>query len=293
MKILSFGSINIDHVYTIDHFVRPGETIKCDSYQIHCGGKGCNQSIALAHAGATVYHAGKIGIDGDWLIHRMEAHGVDTSLIEKTEDHTGHAIIQVNRQGENEIIIYGGANQSMTKAYITKALRHFAKGDYLLLQNEINNIADIITQGAKAGLNVVLNPAPMDRSVLDCPLELVRCFIVNEIEGQELTGKTAPDDILSDMGKKFPKAMIVLTLGKNGVLFKNGYEKIKVPAQPVDAVDTTAAGDTFIGFFLADMMNNVDAETALTNACKAAALCATKPGAVDAIPKRSAVESMK
>ena len=290
MKILSFGSINIDHVYTVDHFVRPGETISCNSYQKNCGGKGCNQSIALAYAGAEVYHAGKIGVDGDWIKTRMDQCGVDTSLIEKNEGHSGHAIIQVNHQGENSIIIHGGANQSVTKDYITKVLDNFTEGDYLLLQNEINNVSEIMAQGAKNGLNIVFNPSPIDKTVLGYPLELVRYFILNEIEGQELTGEKEAEKIISVMGKQFPGAIIILTLGPKGVLFKNGQEKIRIPAQQVVPVDTTAAGDTFVGFFLAEIMNTIDAKTALTTACKAAALCVTKPGAADSIPRRSEVE---
>jgi len=290
MTILSFGSLNIDHVYAVKHFVRPGETLSCDNYQKHCGGKGCNQSIALAYAGAKVYHAGKIGMDGDWLKTRMDQCGVDTSLIEKDEGHSGHAIIQVNRQGENSIIIHGGANRSITKDYVSKVLENFTEADYLLLQNEINNVSEIMVQGAKKGLTIVFNPSPMGRKVLEYPLELVSCFILNEIEGRDLTGQKEAEKIISAMEIQFPGAAIVLTLGSKGVLFKSAQEKISVSAQKVVPVDTTAAGDTFVGFFLADIMNTIDVKTALTTACKAAALCVTKPGAVDSIPRRSEVE---
>jgi len=266
MRVLNFGSLNIDHVYQIKHFVRPGETLSSENYQRFSGGKGGNQSIALAHAGADVSHAGNIGKDGLWLKNVLKRHGVDTSLIEVVEEPSGHAIIQVNQEGENSIILYGGANQKVTGEYIENALSQFDSGDYLLLQNEINAVDEIIDRAAKEGLKIFFNPAPMRHDVSEYPLELVDCFILNEIEGGELTGEQEPEKILSAMTDRFPEAKTVLTLGAEGVLLGSIEKKIYVRAAKVTPVDTTAAGDTFIGFFLASVMNGRELEYALETA---------------------------
>lgn len=295
MKILTFGSLNIDHVYRVGHFVRPGETLSSDSYEQFCGGKGFNQSIALANAGADVFHAGMVGNDGTWLRARLDKSGVDASLVEKTDSSTGHAIIQVNPEGENCIIIHGGANQCITEDYINRILGNFSPGDFILLQNEVNDIPEIIHRSTKLDLKIVFNPAPMHADVLTYPLDLVNCFILNEIEGKELSGKDEPEEILLSMIDKYPKAETVLTLGEKGVLFGNSERKLAVPAirvKPADIVDTTAAGDTFIGYFLEGYANNQKMEIALRTACRAASICITRPGAADSIPKREEVESM-
>jgi len=291
MKILNFGSLNIDHVYNVPHFVRPGETLSCELYSRFCGGKGLNQSIALARAGAEVAHAGCIGADGLFLKTILEQNGVDTSLIESVDGPGGHALIQVTPDGSNSIIIYGGANKTITAAYIEQVMGSFASGDYLLVQNEINAVPEIIRQGAEQGMKIVFNPAPMGPEVLDYPLELVDFFIVNEIEGEELTGARESGRILNGMIDTYPQAVSVLTLGKQGAMLGRGDERITVPAVPVRAVDTTGAGDTFIGFFLAAIILGHDMEHALQTACRAAAVCVTRAGAADSIPAMAEVLS--
>jgi ribokinase len=289
MNILNFGSLNIDHVYSVDHLVRPGETLGSTRYRVFMGGKGSNQSIALAYAGAQVFHAGKLGRDGVWLKDRLQQSGVNTTLVDITDGPSGHAIIQVNKEGENAIILFGGANRAITPADAVKALSHFIKGDYLLLQNEISATPEILREAARIGLRIFFNPAPMHRDVLDYPLDLVSGFIVNEIEGGELTGETAPARILAAMQRRFPDAMTVLTLGADGVMCTQAGKTVRVPAVPVKAVDTTAAGDTFIGYFLAELLRGSALKAALALACKAAAICVTRPGAADSIPKREEV----
>jgi ribokinase len=295
MKILTFGSLNIDHVYRVGHFVCPGETLSSESYEQFCGGKGFNQSIALANAGADVFHAGMVGNDGTWLRARLDKSGVDASLVGKTDKPTGHAIIQVNADGEYCIIIHGGANQCITEDYIDRVLSNFSPGDFILLQNEVNGIPEIIRRSAKLDLKIIFNPAPMDADVLTYPLDLVNCFILNEIEGKALSGKDEPEEILLSMIDKYPKAETVLTLGEKGVLFGNSERRLAVPAirvKPADIIDTTAAGDTFIGYFLEGYINNQEIETALRTACRSASICITRSGAADAIPKREEVEGM-
>ena len=279
--IVNFGSLNVDYVYQVDHFVRPGETLAAAAFNVFAGGKGANQSVALARAGASVMHAGRLGRRDTWLRDKLAAAGVDPRLIELVDGPSGHAIIQVNRQGENSIVLFGGANQTVTPAQIRKVMARARRGDVLLLQNEINDIAEIMRQGAAAGLLIALNPAPMSAAVKEYPLDLVDTLIVNEIEAEQLLGGNG--------ARLKPGAELVLTLGARGARYEAGGRRLAVPAEPVHAVDTTAAGDTFIGYFLAARAAGADPEAALRLACRAAAVCVTRPGAMDSIPLRAEV----
>jgi len=289
MRILNFGSLNIDYVYTVHHFARPGETLSCEDYQTFAGGKGNNQSIALARAGAEVFHAGKLCDKDIWLKELLESSGVNTKFIELAESSSGHAIIQVNRKGQNSIVIFGGANRQISDEHIDKAIEEFGKGDHILVQNEINAIPKIIQRAHKKDMTIVFNPAPMGPEVMDYPLELVNIFIVNEIEGQELTDCEDPHKILDRMIEKYPDAATVLTLGEEGVIYNDSVIRIEVPAEKVTPVDTTAAGDCFIGYFLAGITSGGDIESSLKQACKAAAICVTRAGAVDSIPLKNEI----
>jgi len=286
MKVINFGSINIDHVYGVDHFVRPGETLESTSYSIFAGGKGANQSIALARAGAAVMHAGKIGAEGSWLKDELRSCGVGVSLVETVEAPTGHAVIQVNREGENAIIISGGANRTFSDADIKKVLKHAEAGNILLLQNEINAVEKVLQMGKGRGLTVVFNPAPMNSAVKNYPLELVDIFIVNEVEGEALTGEKEAEAILDAMLKRYPGSRTVLTLGREGVFYSDGAQRIRVPALQVETVDSTGAGDTFTGYFLAELLHGGSVQTCLEMGVKASAICVTRKGAAVSIPKR-------
>jgi len=151
MRILNFGSLNIDHVYSVDHFVRPGETLGTAVYQVFPGGKGANQSTAAAYAGAQVAHAGKLGTDGAWYRDRLKECGVDVTFTEVVEGASGHAIIQVNKAGENAILLFGGANQQVTEADAERVIATFGHGDFLLMQNEISATAAITYFNSRDG----------------------------------------------------------------------------------------------------------------------------------------------
>lgn len=291
MRILNFGSANIDHVYRVDHFVRPGETMSSQAYQVFAGGKGFNQSVALARAGAPVCHAGKIGADGLWLKNRLSEMGVDTTCLEVVDGPTGHAIIQVNPAGENAIVLHGGANQRIVTADIGRILSSFASGDYLLVQNEVSGVPEMIRQAAARGLKVVFNPAPLSGDVRSYPLDLVNIFILNEVEAEGLTEETVPEKIAGAMRKAFPKAATILTLGAKGACYVDSRVRLDQTALRVVPVDTTAAGDTFIGFFLAELIRSGDTKRGLALGCRAAAICVTRPGASDSIPWRSELEN--
>jgi len=292
VKILNIGSINIDHVYEVEHFVRPGETLSGSSYRLFAGGKGFNQSVALARAGATAYHAGRVGAHAEWLLERLQRDGVDTTLVTVGEEPTGHAIIQVAPSGENAIVLYGGANQCMSEADIDAALSAFSAGDYLLLQNETSNVPYAMRKAHDRGIKIAFNPAPMAADVQAYPLELVDLFILNETEAESLTGTAEPEDACRNMRATFPTAATVLTLGAKGAMYSDAETTDSQPSRLVDAVDTTAAGDTFIGYFLAELMESGDPRAALTRGCHAASICVMRPGAADSIPGQDSVNDL-
>lgn len=289
MKVINIGSLNIDHVYQVPHFVRPGETLKCFSYKRFCGGKGCNQSVALGRAGANVWHAGMIGKDGVWLKEYLALAGVNVSLIKEIEEPTGHAVIQVNQAGENSIVIHGGANQCLTHEFVVEVLQYVEPGDFLLLQNEVNLLPDIICEAKRRKLTIAFNPAPFTESVLQFPLEYVSYFFVNRLEAEGLLGTKNVQEICKSFPAKFPHAKLILTLGADGAIFVSRETQIRVQAEKVNAVDTTGAGDTFIGYFMAQVVRNSPPEQCLKVACHAAGICVTRHGAADSIPTISEV----
>jgi len=286
-RVINFGSLNTDHVYAVKELPKPGETVTCGNYQRFAGGKGLNQSIALAHGGAHVFHAGKICVADIWLKSLLEAHAVDTRYVATTECPGGHAIICVNDAGENSIVIFGGANQTVTEANVRGILAEFGSGDYLLVQNEVSCVPDIIRVAQERGLKIVFNPAPMEPQVATYPLDLVDVLIVNESEGQALSGEQEPRDIAEALYQNHPTSCVIVTMGESGAALRDveGYLHQRSPR--VQAVDTTAAGDTFIGFFLAELIQTQDAAAALECACCAAAVCVTRRGAAPSIPRRN------
>ncbi|PCJ56495.1 MAG: ribokinase [Planctomycetota bacterium] len=289
MKVLNFGSLNIDHVYQVDHFVRPGETILSKEYQLFFGGKGFNQSVALARAGANVYHAGKVGDDGKSLLKECEKLHIKTDFIEVDSTPSGHAIIQVDPSGENCILLYGGANQSIDSVYIDKILENFSEGDYLLIQNEISSTDYLITQAHKKGLKIVFNPAPMNEKVFAYPLELIDLFILNETEAFELSNEINVEQAIWNLKQKYSRAEIIITQGGKGVSFLQNNELKRVKALTVEVIDTTAAGDTFVGYFLSSLIKNESLEEAITLGNKAASLAVQKSGASGSIPEISEI----
>jgi ribokinase len=290
-RALTFGSVNIDHVYGVPHFVRPGETLSSLSYRRFAGGKGFNQSVALARAGAAVSHAGCIGADGAWLRDLLAEEKVEVTHLRTVASATGHAIIQVVPEGQNSIVLHGGANQALTSDHIAAALAGFGPGDALLLQNETNALPALLRAGRERGLTVCFNPAPVSPEVRDYPLDAVDLFILNEIEAEQLSGEADPGRQLQAMRRRHPAAAVVLTLGPQGACADDGAGVVQAPAPRVRAVDTTAAGDCFIGYFLAERLRGAPLEQALATACAAAAISVTRPGAAASIPRRDEVEA--
>jgi ribokinase len=280
-------------VFRVPHFVRPGETLLSDRVTQHAGGKGANQSIALARAGARVCHAGKIGRDGVWMKERLEQAGVDTRHIHIDEKVlSGQAIIQVDPRGENCIILSSGANGAITRSEIDGVLASFGRHDVLVLQNEISETAHLIDAAKKRGMLVVFNAAPCTPGVKSYPLASLGLLVVNETEAAELTGKTAPEAILQEASMRWPDTALLLTLGGDGAWFSRGQTRVHQPVFPTTVVDTTAAGDTFLGFFLAAWSEGKEPQEALRRAALAASITVSRPGAADSIPSAREVDEV-
>lgn len=291
MKILNFGSLNIDYVYEVEHFARKGETISSSNLRVSSGGKGLNQSIALSRAGIPVYHAGIIGTDGIFLKEILEEAGVDTKYLAVSDQiRTGNAIIQNDRHGDNCIILYGGANQAITREYIDQVLDNFSENDWLLLQNEINELPYIVESAHKKGMHIVLNPSPMDDKIFDINLNHIHCFILNEIEAQDLVNYKENDmEVLQKVQETFPHAEIVLTLGEKGAVYQGKEGCITQEKYAATVVDTTAAGDTFTGYYLSGILKGLDVKQAMQTAAKAAAIAVSRKGAAVSIPEMEEV----
>lgn len=291
MKILNFGSLNIDYVYSLNHFVQKGETITSDKLNVFAGGKGLNQSIALSRAGGNVYHAGAIGADGVFLEEVLNEAGVDTRFLMKCEDvRTGNAIIQKDRGGDNCIILYGGANQAITKEMADEVLSAFGEGDWLFLQNEISEIPYIVEKAHERGMRIVLNPSPMNEKILRINLNYIDCFILNEVEAHALVREDADQAaLLNQLKERFPHAEIVLTLGEKGSVYVGAEGIAEQKAYQVATVDTTAAGDTFIGYYMAERLQGESVKEALDMASRASAIAVSKKGAAPSIPNRDEV----
>jgi ribokinase len=289
MAVINFGSINIDHVYQVDHFVQPGETQASKSYQQLLGGKGANQSIALARAGSDVWHVGKINQADAGFKQTMIRENINCKYVNCTDTASGHAIIQVTPSGENAIVLFGGANQELSEKDILQALDGAKSSDWVLTQNETSAIDQVLLQAKEKGLKVAFNPAPMTESVKHLPLHLIDLLIVNEVEAEEISGHHNLEQIEAYFRKDWPQTEVLITLGKAGVRMLKKEKTIDVPAFEVTAVDTTAAGDTFIGYFLSAYAAHSDAKTALTRACAASALAVTKSGAAQSIPTKDEV----
>ena len=284
MKILNFGSLNLDYVYSVDHFVAEGETLASTRLAIFSGGKGLNQSVALARAGADTYHAGCIGHEGDMLTAMLQTAGVDTAFVKTVEIPTGHAIIQVDPNGRNCILLFGGANLCTDPAYVDEVLASFAAGDYLVLQNEISSIDYLISAAKAKGMIVVLNPSPFSPALIEAGLGKVDYLLLNETEGKQLTGHDAPADILNAIRATYPGLKVVLTLGKDGCVYDDGTQRLSHGIYPVKAVDTTAAGDTFTGFFIGAISQGFSPAAAIRRASAASAIAVSRPGAAPSVP---------
>ena len=296
MKILSFGSLNIDYVYSVPHFVKKGETLSAKELNVYTGGKGLNQSIALARAGVETYQAGAIGTDGMFLLEQLKEAGVKTDLVKILDDvRTGNAIIQNDDEGDNCIVLFGGANQAITKEQVDEVFKDFTNEDYLLIQNEINELSYIVEKAKEEGMKIILNPSPMNEKIMKLPLDQIDYFILNEIEAMQILEMDKPEEIdgkyiASLLHERFKDATIVLTLGSEGSVCISDDEYVEQSIYKVKAIDTTAAGDTYTGYFIAGILNGKTIKESMDIASKASAIAVTRQGAAPSIPVLEEVE---
>lgn len=293
MKVCNLGSLNVDYVYRVEHFVQQGETILADGLQVNSGGKGLNQSIALAGAGMEVWHAGIIGQGGEFLKDTLESRHVNTSLLAVSQNRCGHAMIQLTPSGKNSIIVYQGTNGELQPDYVQNVLEQMEPQDILLLQGETNLIAESIRAAYKKGIRVAWNASPVGSVLSDGLLDCVRWLFINEIEGEALTGKKEPKEILTFLRAAHPDLEVILTLGEKGSVYAEREKCVFCPACHVSVRDTTAAGDTFTGFFLRAVLQPVEGYTPLQLATTASAIAVTRLGAAPSIPALAEVVAWK
>ena len=276
--IYNLGSINIDHIYRVPHFPAPGETLLSDRYSKGLGGKGANQSIAIARAGGQVVHIGAIGDDALWMRDMLAEAGADTAGIAVLKSATGHAIINVDAGGENNIVLYDGANTLVSEGQISAALATAKAGDWFLLQNEVNNGPFAAKLARAKGLKVAYVAAPFDADKVQKMLPFVDLLSVNEGEAAMVC------EALGVSEDEIPVEKLLITRGSAGISYRDGASRYTQAAFAVEAVDTTGAGDTFMGYFMAQLDGGKSPQEALRMAAAAAALKVTKKGTAEAIP---------
>ncbi len=293
MRILNFGSLNLDYVYQVSHFVQPGETLSIDSLTVNPGGKGLNQSVALARAGAETCHAGCVGTGGGSLLEILQESGVDTAHIVPVRELQGNAVIQVDRNGENCILLFGGSNQCFTDRQVEETIDSFKEGDFLLLQNEINRLPLIVDCAGRKGLRIVLNPSPFNEKLKQVDFGKLDWLIVNEIEMEQLTGRKKPDQAWKHLHGCYPRLSLLVTLGSAGsVAYTENGTNVQ-EAVKVKAVDTTGAGDTYTGYFLAGLAEGRSIRECMRRGSIAAAIAVTRAGAACSIPTREEVDRFR
>lgn len=295
VKVLNIGSLNIDYVYNVPHIIIPGETLSSSKLSVFAGGKGLNQSVALSRANAKTFHAGAIGkTDSKVLVQLLKSTTINTDYLYHNDCPSGHTIIQVDTNGQNSIILFGGANHTLTYEQIDRTLDNFQKGDYLIVQNETNLVDYIISKGYQKGLEVCFNVSPYNENIKNIDLNQCAYLIVNEIEGAALAQCDVQQDgqiIAEKLSSMYKNTNIVLTQGTRGSIFKGvGRACIYQECYKVKAIDTTAAGDTFLGYFIASISEGIEPKVALKRASAASAIAVTKEGAAPSIPMSDEVE---
>ena len=285
MAIWNLGSINMDIVYSVPHIPMPGETLSSFDRNVFLGGKGTNMSVAAARAAAHVHHIGAVGEDGRWALQRLLEYGVDTRNIAVLDTETAQAIIMVDPQGENAIILHPGANAEIPQVTLQAAMAEAETGDWLIIQNETNLQRTAAEMGKKLGLQVAYAAAPFDADRVQAVLPYLDFLILNAIEADQLQTATgqAPEDL--------PLRDVIVTRGSKGADWYGTNGKEHFPAIKVDPVDTTGAGDTFTGYALAGLDRGMPMGQAIRQATKAGALMVTRHGTADVIPDLSEVQA--
>ena len=268
-----------------------GETLQTKELFCGCGGKGLNQSIAASRAGASVIHAGPIGNDGRVLEEELQKNGVDTSRLFQVDTEQGHAVILVDDEGYNEILIHRGSNGMIGEEEIRSIIKTIREPSLVVLQNELPCAHAIIDLAFESGHVVAFNASPVDEEVLhSVDFSHVHWLLINEVEGNQLTGTTEPESILRLLRQQFSEMNIVLTLGADGSMCQYGDELYCCGSYDVPAVDTTGAGDAYTGYFLAGLARGEKPAEIMRRASLAAGVSVMRKGASSAVPMRDEVE---
>lgn len=284
-KIYNIGSVNTDYVYRLPHLPKPGETLKAQEFGVNLGGKGLNISVAIARAGGDVRHVGAIGDGDSKVLAMLREQGVDCATIAQVDAVTGHAVVYVDDRSENQIVIVGGANHAISEQHIRNSLSDAVPGDWLVLQNETNANEIGLKVAREKGMKVALVAAPFDVQTLPDLILRVDLVSMNKTETQQF--EQAVGQSCQDIkGPDF-----LLTYGADGAAFISRSDELRVASYPVQAVDTTGAGDTFFGAFMAKYAQSTPLSAALTYASAAAALQVQHPGAAVAIPTEAEVQA--
>lgn len=283
-KIIVIGSINLDLVFHVEDIAKAQETIPSKSAQRFLGGKGLNQALALSKAYPDISLYAIVSINDKYLLEEIKALGIKEAMIESLPGETGMAFIQVDKTGQNCIVLHKGVNHSFEETRINRVLSECHEGDLIVLQNEINALKTIITLAKQKRLKIAFNPSPFDFTILDLPLEDVDYLIFNEVEGQRLSHFKEPELILETLHKRYPNTVLVLTLGADGVMAQENETTTTMESHKVEVVDTTAAGDAFTGYFLAGVLKGLSVAEALEMGNAAGALSVTRQGASTSIP---------
>lgn len=295
-KILVVGSLNMDLVVRVQNLPKLGETILGDAFYENPGGKGANQAVAAARLGAHVSMIGKIGKDayGTALLENLKKNDIDTDGIIISDVITGRAVIEVDSMGNNNIVVIPGSNMELTKEDIDEKREIMENSDIVILQQEIpiNTVEYVLKQAKKSGKITILNPAPAQK-IEDDILKLVDYLILNETELELITGNDTIKDeeypnIINDLQERGSKN-IILTLGEKGGIYSEEDEINTYKALKVKAVDTTAAGDSFIGAFALKLAEEAKTEEAVNFAVAVSALTVTKIGAQQSLPTKTEV----
>lgn len=289
MKALVFGSLNIDRTYRVSHIAAEGETVSACKLELFCGGKGLNQAVALSRAGADTWFAGAVGEDGDALLDMLRSNGINDTHVLQLDGPSGHAVIQVDEQGRNSIFILAGSNGRITERQVAESLADFSTGDVILLQNEINMTERIIAAAHEKGMTVVYNPSPVnEHTAVD--FNMVDYLFVNKTEGMSITGKNTPERIVHALRETYPGLRVIFTAGEDGSCYDGPDGRCACGIHKVNTVDTTAAGDTFTGFFIQSIMSGKPPAEALKIAAVASGISVSRSGAAPSIPMMSEVE---
>lgn len=287
MAVWNLGSINEDRFYRVPHLPGPGETLTAVDFSVGLGGKGANQSVAAARAGAKVHHIGRVGPEGAWARKRLAALGVDVTHIAQISGPTGHANVHVDDHGENMIVIFAGANRTFEMDEIERALGHAQTGDIFMLQNETNLTAEAAQLAREFGLFVVYSAAPFELEPAMAVLPFVDLLVLNTVEAEQLA------ESMGQMADELPVPNLLITRGAHGAIWYDHVagEVFEVPAFRVTPVDTTGAGDCFTGYVVAGLDQGLAPADAMRLGSAAAALQVTRPGTSEAIPDRAETDT--